>query len=324
MTDQLDTELRDRLAGLAAAAPVDAPGTTSVLRPRIRSGSAGGRFAFGGLIPVLAVLVIGTVIAGLANLGPFAPESTATADPPNGPVVATTSDGLFELTIRSTKARYVADEPIEIEASLTYRGSDPIQIAHGQGARGTALGFGIDEPVLGDLRLTPGVLESCERSTLEPGAPLNVAFEKSGGFSGEDPRAAEYRAYFEDPVLRLPVGTWHVFAVADFFIEECSAEADLTELRVDIEIEVLPGPLPLLEGSAGLLVECGRHRAEGGERVGLARASWLDSDAGFPRRSAPDTSSPPCMRRLACMRRLGCQRWSACRASRSPRCAALA
>lgn len=234
MTDQFDDELRDRLVGLAAAVPVEAPGSTTVVKPRIRSGSMGRRLALGGLIPVLAVAVIGTVIAGVAKVGPFAPGATEG----NGPVVATTTDGPFQLSVRSAQARYAPDEPIEIEAALTYQGSEPsIDISHAIGARSSPLGFGIAEPVVGDLHLGTGWEAMCNRSTLNAGSPMTVPFQKGGAWSGDHPRAEEYRAYVADPVLRLAAGTWHVYAVAEFSIGECSANQ--TELRVEIEIQVL-------------------------------------------------------------------------------------
>lgn len=240
MTEELEFELRDRLTALAAAVPVDAPGGLSVVTPRMRPGRTGRRIALTGIAPLVGIVVIGTIAAGLAKLGPFAPGSTAFA---NGPVEATTVDGPFELTIRSAKAQYGTGEPIEIEATLTYRGpSTSIEINHAQGAPyragpiGGPLGFGIEEPVVGDLVLGPSWRQSCERSTLVAGAPLSAAFAKSAAFSGSNPRADEYRALLTDPVLRLTDGVWHVYAVAEFSLGGCGGEQHA--LRATIEIEV--------------------------------------------------------------------------------------
>lgn len=247
MNDEVDTTLRDRLAAIAAAVPVKAPGSTTVVRPRIRSGSLGRRVATTGLVPVLAIGVIGTVIAGLAKVGPFA--SSATPDG-NGPVVATATNGPFELTLRSAKGRYTPDEPIEIEAALAYRGPESsIQIGHGIGARSSPVGFGVDEPVLGDLTLGPSWEAMCVHSTLAPSAGITVPFRKSAGWPGDDPRSLEYRDYVLSPDLRLAEGTWHPYVIAEFSVGDCTT--DIIRLRVDIEIQVLePEPITTEEPQA--------------------------------------------------------------------------
>lgn len=254
MTDDFDVSLRRRLEGLAAAVPAGEQGAmTSVAGARVRPGGTGQRLAHAGLGPVVAILAIGALVAGTLGIGPFAPGASdgpsAGPSTPSGPVSATTRSGDFELTLRSAKARYSLNERIDVEASLTYAGEElgGVQIAHAMGADDGPMGFGIEEPVLGELRLTPTTQDACARTMLEHGEPLTTEFEKSGGFSGDDPRAAEYRAFFEDPELRLPEGTWHVYAVASFSIGDCSP--DTIDLRVDLAIEVTheiatPGPNP--------------------------------------------------------------------------------
>lgn len=232
MTDDagLDLGLHDRLLSLAAAAPVKpmpALATVPVVRVQRRPN------ALASLVPILAVIVVGTVAASLVRIGPFATGSSE----PNGGVSATTRSGDFALTLTSTKPRYANDEPIEITASLRYDGSGPsAQIAHAQGARGTALGFGIKEPVIGDLVLSQGWDLSCEHTTLNRDEPLTVRFQKSAGWSMDDPRATEYDRYVNDPVLRLGSGTWHTYVVAEFSIGECGG--DRVELRTEIAITV--------------------------------------------------------------------------------------
>src|SRR6185312_6079083 len=105
MTDALDIDLRDRLGRLGAAVPVTpapALGTVPVVRVRRRP------MAFGSLVPTLVLVVIGTALAGLAHIGPFATGS----DGSNGSVSATQRSGEFTLEIHSVKARYSAGEPM--------------------------------------------------------------------------------------------------------------------------------------------------------------------------------------------------------------------
>jgi hypothetical protein len=202
------------------------------------------RLALAGHLPVLAVVVIGAFVATVVKIGPGPGDSSAgSTDAANRPIESTTRFGDFELTIRSAKARYAVDEPIEIGASLTYTGVEQdLQIGHALGADDGPLGFGIEEPVIGDLRLTPGTRDACARTTLVPGQPLAAAFAKSAGWSGDDPRSDAYLAFVQDPVLRLGAGTWQVYAVAQFSIGDCGS--DPIQMRVGLAIDVVGRAIP--------------------------------------------------------------------------------
>ena len=236
----LDRELATRLSRLATAVPV-APGR---LDPVHRGAvEARQRVRMAWLTP-LVILVAGVLLTSAIGIGPFAPAGTPGMTPgrspqatPNGtdsgPVTVTTRSGDFELMLASRTGRYTPDEPIELAATLIYHGVAPIEIAHAQGANIPALGngvgpdadgrpgpvgFGIVEPVVGDLALATFWRESCERLTLLPGESLLVPFAKSAGFSSDDPRADAYRAFLLDPDLKLDAGTWHPYAAAEFSI----------------------------------------------------------------------------------------------------------
>jgi hypothetical protein len=251
VTDGFDIELRERLARIASAVPVEPPALVGVVSSApVRAGSTTRRLAIAGLVPLLVVGVVGTLLAGLAKVGPFAPGASATAGASefSGQLLTTTRSGDFELTIRAAKGKYEAGEVIDIEATLAYLGRDPVVIYHAQGAsvpgrggvdgpdtggRGGPIGFGIVEPVVGDFILSPIWETSCEATTLKPGEELAVPFEKNGAWSGNHP---EYGAYLKDPVLRLPNGTWHVFADAEFSIGDCGA--DHVQMRAEITLDV--------------------------------------------------------------------------------------
>ena len=129
MTEDSDLDLRNRLAGLAAAVPVDR-GSTRLGAPIarvIRPGSTSRRFATSGFAPLVAIVVVTTVVASLLRIGPFGLASTGGA-----PVVAAVRDGSFELTLTSTRSRYALHDPVDVTASLTYRGpGGSVSIAHG-------------------------------------------------------------------------------------------------------------------------------------------------------------------------------------------------
>jgi hypothetical protein len=234
MTDDLDAPLRRRLDRLAAAVPVDDRELASAVSVApVRVGLTTRRMAVG-LVPVLAIVVIGTLVAGIAMVGPFAPA----ASPANGPVSATTRSGEFELTIRSDKAHYVAGEPIDISASLTYLGrGGPIEIGHDIGQDGSPIGFGVLEPIFEGYHLSGGVSRLvCHASTLTPLQPIISSFAKTGGGYGGD--SAGFVAYMRDPVLWLNEGTWHPYAIASFSMASGPRGICGEEVRLVAEIAI--------------------------------------------------------------------------------------
>ena len=269
MSDDFELELRERLARVAAVVPVGRPAAME----RVSAGAmAGGSTSRGlrpsGVVPVLALTVAGVVLAGIAWSSRVGPGASASPDRSGGtgadPISATVTDGPFDLTIRASKSRYAVGEPIAIDAVLTYRGQEAVTIFHAQGApvpgrgsvdgpdtggTGGPIGFGIIEPVLGDLRLGDNWMESCERTTLRPGEALVVPFAKGGAWSSDHPRALEFRDFVMDPELRLATGTWHPFAVARFALDGCGGE--LHEPRAQLELVVSPEvPSPTIDPAA--------------------------------------------------------------------------
>ena len=140
------------------------------------------------------------------------------------------AEGPFELEIRSVKSQYTAGEPIDIAATLTYHGPEAsVTIDHGHLS---PVGFGIVEPVNG-IQLSPAWRTSCETTILARDVGLTRAFAKSGASSGSDP---SFLAFMQDPVLRLPAGTWHVYADASFSEGGCGSQTH--NIRAEITINV--------------------------------------------------------------------------------------
>lgn len=187
-----------------------------------------------GGIGLVALVVLIVAVAGITHAGPLpggAPVAT-------GPVSTSQQSGPFELTIRSEKSEYAPGEAIGVTATLAYHGPDEaVDISHDGGTEAPPwpTRFGIEEPVIGDLVLSPFSDLVCGGSTLRRDSPEVAPFAKAGAFSGEGPLASAYQAYFKDPVLRLPAGTWHIYAVADFGIGHVCGEATI-KLKATITI----------------------------------------------------------------------------------------
>lgn len=246
MTRDFDLELRERLGALATAVPVHA-GTAlhAPIGPGVRPGLTSRRLAMSASFP-LVIVVVGIVVAGLALVGPFAPA--ATGGPPAVPTApilpepstsgAATSDtdGDLELTLWSDRSEYTPDELITIQASLTYRGpADSIELEPDSAG---PVRIGIRERVFGGIDLNVSTLAMCgpgRRLTLHRDQPLLEPFKKSGGFPRDHPDASSFRAFLADPELRLPAGTWHVYAVS---YRACMGSGPAYWLQAEIVITV--------------------------------------------------------------------------------------
>jgi hypothetical protein len=148
----------------------------------------------------------------------------------DGPA-ATASVGEFELVLRAGRAEYAVDEPIDVEATLTYHGApgdsvDPAGTGH--------VWFRV-ERVDGDLRMVPVQMMICQRlEPLEAGVPRVTPFFKGGyGFETGDPNADFLRRYWEDPELRLPAGVWQITATSVFGVGDCGRSS------VDLEASII-------------------------------------------------------------------------------------
>ena len=176
-----------------------------------------------------AVLLVVAVVAGGLLLRPVAQPSGG----PGGaaPVVASTDDGMFRLTLTTPHSAYEPSDAIEPVATLTYLGRDPsTAISHGD----PAIGFAIEE-VAGSREMGGFVNDICQSTPLTKDEPISVLFEKRGttdrGFDA---------SWYQDPVLRLPIGSWRIRATLDAFIGSCGGERH--QLTVDNVIRVGEAP----------------------------------------------------------------------------------
>ncbi len=243
---ELDTELSERLARLAAAVPV-ADGQPDVVRAdAVR---ARHRLRIAWVTPIVAVVVVAigaTLLARGNSPGTTSPPGetpTAPATPAGDPsVAATDSHGPFSFELRADKAHYAPGEPIDVAASLLYGGpEDSIQFQHHMYSG--PITFGLREKVFGEIQLQPVTLMCIcvSQSTLQRDVPLVVSFRKLGGFPSGHPDIARIGAWLSDPELWLPEGTWHFYASAEGAVGKAGG-GEAFGLYVEIEIVVARDP----------------------------------------------------------------------------------
>jgi hypothetical protein len=249
----LDRDLSNRLSRLAAAVPV-ARGQLDPVHGSAVAARQAVRLAWITPLVVIVVAILGASLLWPARQSaPGAtPSSRPTGTPPVGtgtePPVSADRDGDFDLVLRSGKALYAPNEPIDVSAALTYRGvAGSIEIKHDSSG---PIMFGIREKVFGEINVGAISILMWDRTTFERGVPIVSPFVKGGGFTSDGPNAAMYRAWLQDPVLRLPEGTWHLYAAAAGSTLTGDVQFDLSteiEIVVDDDPTATPGHPPATE-----------------------------------------------------------------------------
>jgi hypothetical protein len=155
---------------------------------------------------VLPALVL-VLVAACSQSPTPTPLGSAFEPGPTAPELAagTVSGRGMTLSAAAEQAVVAAGQPIEVEVTLTNDGDEPIVLSgSGSGVIFYSVTRLEDGLTLGDSLRTG----DCATQVLRE--PIIVPFSKSGGWSEEDPNADFLRAYFADPQLRLPSGTWRI------------------------------------------------------------------------------------------------------------------
>lgn len=151
------------------------------------------------------------------------------------PVAAHDTDGDFTLTLTVGQDPYRAGQLITAEAVLAYGGSEAEIVM--RGSSNTLVGFSLegDEP---RVSIGPAFTSDCGAHPIAPGDPLVFPFGKSGGYTPGDPADAFAEAYFAQPELRLPAGTWTIGAGTSFYTgADCGDELHSLTTEVTITVE---------------------------------------------------------------------------------------
>jgi hypothetical protein len=203
---------------------------TSMRRPLPSARPRPARAAAGLGALTIGVVVVVAALALRPSVGPAA----------SGAVTATTDDGTFRLTLSTPQGTYGPTDPIAPVATLTYLGPDPqVSIFHASHAIGFRIeGVGDDRAMGGGTRLP------CRSTDLTKDQPITQAFWKGGS-----PDEVFDRAWYEDPVLRLPAGTWRIVAMLNVMVGAGCRGAE-QRLEVTNVIRVVDGaPSPIETGA---------------------------------------------------------------------------
>jgi hypothetical protein len=180
-----------------------------------------------GVAWLLGGLVLGAVVVavtGAALRGSPGGTAIATTSPGVVPAIADVRDDLFALSMRSPTQRYAVNELIALETTLRYVGAPEHMTVTGSGSG--IVGFTIEQ-LDGPVDIGGARTGDCKRYEFQRGQVDQIRFQKSGGFSADDPMAPFWRAFFRDPQLRLPTGTYRVTAEALHGAPECGQERRL-------------------------------------------------------------------------------------------------
>jgi hypothetical protein len=201
--------------------------------------STGGSDACGGVSHDLAADNVVIVTDGAQpSVAPSVPEpeiqpspSLAPPNPEPEPSVAPSivEDGTFRLEISTARKDYLASDPLEFSATLTYLGPDAsVTFGHGD----PAVGFSIEQ-LDGPEVMSGLTADVCLSTTLARGQPLQVPFGRSGGVQG-----IFTEEWYRAPEVHLPPGIWRISAMLEAYIPECSLQAEVHRPRADVVIIV--------------------------------------------------------------------------------------
>lgn len=299
MTTPLDRELAERLERLAAAVPVRPGELDPVHASAVRARQ---QLRMRWLTPLVVLLLAAIAFLVVSNAGNDAPVASHAPDDGSGAPIGMARDGGFALTLRAAKRNYTPGEPITVLATLTYLGNQPSIEIHTD-STGPIM-FGIREKVFGAIDVGGLSLLMCKTTTLRPNQPLIEPFKKGGGFDGENPDADKLKAWLLDKELRLPQGTWHLYAIAQ---APCMGGDVRFDLRTEIEIVVdddpaaTPGQPVATEwqdkpvyggddpGNMALQVRSAHARYEVGTPIDLDTWFWfMEGDPKFARAFIPE------------------------------------
>lgn len=180
-----------------------------------------------------AVAALAAWLVVVAGCGPSIPSLQPEV---NVPVFGSAAEPPFRLTLTAERGQYEAGQAIQVLARLDYEGLEPSVAMWGSGSG--PVGFSIEQ-LDGPFDLGGAWTADCVKSSIDAAGQL-IPFEKAGGWSSDDPMAAQFQQFMADPFFRLPPGTYRITALADFYLAECAQDAPHVDLSTSIDLVVTP------------------------------------------------------------------------------------
>lgn len=195
-------------------------------------------------VAAISGMVVSAVLAGAcSSAGSSVPQSPATsgdvqptsvpspAAAPGPVTVSVTRDG-YRLVLTMPTTTVPGSEPVTGEAVLTTVDGREADIA---GSGGGVIGFAYRE--IGGTRSMDGPMTAdCAPHRIPAGAGLHRALYPSAAWTEDDPNAAFYRAFTQNPEIRLPAGAWQITAVAVFMGAGCTKPQHVLEVSTVVVV----------------------------------------------------------------------------------------
>jgi hypothetical protein len=178
-------------------------------------------------------LALSLVLGGCSGNAPTtspAPTSPTVAVP----IRAETVQGRYRLSFELPRSTWKAGEPIDGVATLALVNGPGVDLG---GSAGGLFVFDF-AAVDGSHHVQPGADAACAPYRLEQERPMSSSIKKSGGFSPDEPDAPFYRAFFRDPIVRLPAGEWRITAIV-WFVEGRGCAGQSRTIQVPLTAHIV-------------------------------------------------------------------------------------
>jgi len=175
-----------------------------------------------GMRAILAIALLAALSScGVSGISPSTPQLASGAD---------TQDGIT-LSAMADPATLSTGDVIDVSATLSHDAGDDLALS---GSGSGVVFFTVTRIEDGLTSGPPMMTGDCAGHVLPAGEPTVIPFEKSGGYSPGDPNAAFMDAYYSDPLLTLPSGTWRI-DVATY----ANIGPGCTGVQLDLAVELI-------------------------------------------------------------------------------------
>jgi hypothetical protein len=167
----------------------------------------------------LGALVIAALLAACREVLPVGPSE----------VTAEASNETFRMLVVGSGSRFAPGQPIDVFAEVHYVGPKAEETVYNTG---TWVLWTIRQ-LDGEASMDGGMNLPCLQTPIRPGQPHREDFVKSGQVMDAGPFD---RAWFEEPMLTLPIGRWRVSAALYVSTGDCGGESHDLAASIDLTV----------------------------------------------------------------------------------------